>query len=215
MKVLPYGDRGLLLELSDTAAVVAYVDALRADPTVSGRLDGLVADVVPGARTVLLVARPGVPLDALRGIVPDEKHLGATSWGAFRQGLSEEVVIPVRYDGPDLAAVATLTGLTEHEVVSAHTGTPWRVAFGGFAPGFAYLVGGDPRLQVPRRDQPRTSVPAGAVGLAGAFSGIYPRSSPGGWQLIGRTDTELWDLERDPPALLGAGATVRFEATDD
>jgi KipI family sensor histidine kinase inhibitor len=84
------------------------------------------------------------------------------------------------------------------------------VAFGGFAPGFAYLVGGDPRLQVPRRDEPRTKVPAGAVGLAGEFSGVYPRQSPGGWQLIGRTDVAMWDLDRDPPALLTAGATVRF-----
>ncbi|MCX6400095.1 MAG: allophanate hydrolase subunit 1 [Propionibacteriales bacterium] len=214
MKALPYGDRGLLLELADTAAVVAYVDALRADPAVAARVDDLVADVVPGARTVLLVARPGITLDALRAIVPDEKHLEPADSGAFRQGPPEEVVIPVQYDGPDLAAVASLTGLTEDEVVAAHTSTPWRVAFGGFAPGFAYLVGGDPRLQVPRRDQPRTSVPAGAVGLAGEFSGIYPRPSPGGWQLIGRTDTVLWDLERDPPALLGAGVTVRFEATD-
>jgi KipI family sensor histidine kinase inhibitor len=115
------------------------------------------------------------------------------------------------YDGPDLAAVAALTGLSEREVVAAHTGMPWRVAFGGFAPGFAYLVGGDPRLQVPRRDEARTTVPAGSVGLAGEFSGVYPRASPGGWQLIGRTDLALWDLDRDPPALLSAGATVVFE----
>ena len=114
------------------------------------------------------------------------------------------------YDGPDLAEVARLTGLGEDEVVAAHAGTPWRVAFGGFAPGFAYLVGGDPRLQVPRRDEPRTRVPAGAVGLAGEFSGVYPRESPGGWQLIGRTDAVMWDLDRDPPALLAAGLTVRF-----
>ena len=92
------------------------------------------------------------------------------------------------YDGPDLAEVARLTGLDEDEVVAAHTGTPWRIAFGGFAPGFAYLTGGDARLRVPRRDEPRTTVPAGAVGLAGEFSGVYPRPSPGGWQLIGSTD---------------------------
>ena len=91
-------------------------------------------------------------------------------------------------------------------MVAAHTGTPWRVAFGGFAPGFAYLVGGDARLQVPRRDSPRTKVPAGAVGLAGEFSGVYPRESPGGWQLIGTTTVAMWDLDRDPPALLAAGA---------
>lgn len=213
MKVLPYGDRGLLLELADTATVVACVDALRGDAGLASRVDDLVADVVPGARTVLLVARPGVGLDALRAIVPGQEHLKSTDSGAFGQGPSREVVIPVRYDGPDLAFVATHTRLSEDEVVAAHTGAPWRVAFGGFAPGFAYLVGGDTRLQVPRRDSPRTQVPAGSVGLAGEFSGVYPRSSPGGWQLIGHTDAVLWDLDREPPALLGAGVTVRFEAT--
>ena len=106
--------------------------------------------------------------------------------------------------------VARLTGLDESEVVAAHTGTPWRIAFGGFAPGFAYLTGGDERLQVPRRDEPRTTVPAGAVGLAGEFSGVYPRPSPGGWQLIGSTEARLWDPDRDPPALLEHGGWVRF-----
>ncbi len=118
--------------------------------------------------------------------------------------------VRVRYDGPDLDEVARLTGLTVAEVVAAHTGTPWRVAFGGFAPGFAYLVGGDPRLRVPRRATPRPSVPAGSVGLAGEFSGVYPRSSPGGWQLLGTSEAPLWDERRDPPALLGPGALVRF-----
>ncbi|KRB76068.1 allophanate hydrolase [Nocardioides sp. Root190] len=207
MKVLPYGDRGLLVELADTDAVVRCVALIRSGPATSG----LVADVVPGARTVLVVARAGVPIDLLRAVVPDEKDLMCGESPGHQGPPPAEVVIPVRYDGPDLERVAGLTGLTEAEVVAAHTGTPWRVAFGGFAPGFAYLVGGDPRLQVPRREQPRTTVPAGAVGLAGEFSGIYPRSSPGGWQLVGRTDRALWDLDRDPPALLGAGVTVRFE----
>ena len=100
--------------------------------------------------------------------------------------------------------------LTPAEVVAAHTGRPWRVGFGGFAPGFAYLVDGDPRLAVPRRREPRTTVPAGSVALAGAFSGVYPRSSPGGWQLIGRTDALLWDADRPEPALLVPGGWVRF-----
>ena len=112
---------------------------------------------------------------------------------------SHEVEVAVVYDGPDLEEVARLTGLTPDEVVAAHTGTPWRVAFGGFAPGFAYLVGGDPRLAVPRRDTSRPRVPAGSVGLAGEYSGVYPRSSPGGWQLLGTTDAVLWDVDRDPP----------------
>ena len=97
-------------------------------------------------------------------------------------------------------------------VVAAHTGTPWRVGFSGFAPGFAYLVGGDERLAVPRRTDPRTKVPVGSVGLAGEFSGIYPRESPGGWQLIGRTSATLWDIDRDDPALLMPGMWVQFRA---
>ncbi len=121
----------------------------------------------------------------------------------------------VVYDGPDLEEVARLTRMTPAEVVAAHTGTAWRVAFGGFAPGFAYLVGGDPRLDVPRRDSSRPKVPAGAVGLAGGYSGVYPRSSPGGWQLLGTTDAVLWDVDRDPPALLAPGSTVRFVAVGD
>ena len=122
------------------------------------------------------------------------------------------MVLAVRYDGPDLAAVAELTGLTTTEVVAAHLASPWTVAFIGFAPGFGYLTGGDPRLHVPRRDHPRTRVPAGAVGLAGEFSGVYPRSSPGGWQLIGSTDAPMWDVRRHPAALLRPGTPVRFEA---
>ncbi len=97
-------------------------------------------------------------------------------------------------------------------MVAAHTGTAWTAAFSGFAPGFAYLTGGDPRLSVPRRAEPRTRVPAGAVALAGGFSGVYPRASPGGWQLLGRTDLAVWDLARDPPALLRPGVRVRFTA---
>jgi KipI family sensor histidine kinase inhibitor len=109
--------------------------------------------------------------------------------------------------------VARLTGLSVDEVIAAHFGTDWKVAFGGFAPGFAYLTRGDPRLEVPRRREPRTSVPAGSVALAGEFSAIYPRSSPGGWQLIGRTDAVVFDAGREPPALLQPGAVVRFVET--
>jgi KipI family sensor histidine kinase inhibitor len=125
---------------------------------------------------------------------------------------SEERVVEleVRYDGPDLADAARLTGRTEADVVGFHSGTSWRVAFGGFAPGFAYLVPDGPPLDVPRRTTPRTAVPAGSVGLAGGFSGVYPRESPGGWQLIGSTDAELWDETADPPALLRPGTVVRF-----
>lgn len=120
--------------------------------------------------------------------------------------------IDVVYEGPDLGRVAGMTGLSTEAVIAAHTGTPWRVEYCGFAPGFAYLTGGDSRLVVPRLDTPRPEVPCGAVGLAGEYSGIYPRRSPGGWNLIGRTGAVLWDLDRDPPALLRPGMTVRFRA---
>lgn len=203
LRVLPYGDRALLVEVDDVAEVVVVADGVR-----SGPLSDLVEDVVPGARTVLVRARPGVGVQQLRQQLMSVVEVR----GALATSLetSNNVKIPVTYDGPDLAEVARLTGLGEDEVVMAHTGTPWRVAFGGFAPGFAYLVGGDPRLKVPRRDEPRTKVAAGAVGLAGEFSGIYPRESPGGWRLIGRTDVAMWDIHRDPPALLAAGTTVQF-----
>jgi len=210
MTVLPYGDRALLVELGSAEEVVRYVDAL------AGVDARLVEDVVPGARTVLVVGRQGVPVVEVRGALATsleairQSEVSRLGRGRSRTSTTHLIEVPVAYDGPDLAEVARLTGLDEAGVVAAHTGAVWRVAFGGFAPGFAYLVGGDPRLHVPRRDQPRTSVPAGSVGLAAEFSGIYPRSSPGGWQLIGRTDLVLWDLDRDPAALLAPGATVRF-----
>jgi KipI family sensor histidine kinase inhibitor len=158
-------------------------------------------DAVLGARTVLLRGEPS----ELRALVDRSEPRDITATEDV-----DEIEIPVTYDGADLAVVASHTGLSEDEIVAAHTGTPWTVAFGGFAPGFAYLVGGDERLVVPRRDSPRTSVPAGSVGLAGEFSGVYPRSSPGGWQLIGRTDAVMFDVDGDPPALLTPGARVRF-----
>ena len=114
------------------------------------------------------------------------------------------VTIAVLYDGDDLAEVAELLGLSESQVIDRHTAATYRVAFGGFAPGFAYLTGGDPIFDVPRRSSPRTRIAAGSVALAGRFSAVYPRESPGGWQLIGRTDQAMWNLDRDPPAALPA-----------
>jgi KipI family sensor histidine kinase inhibitor len=214
-RVLPSGERAVLVEVDTLAEVLALHRLL----WVHARLPGLV-DAVTGARTLLLVAESRAALagirarahEALREVVgqpgQDDASEGALELSA---GSSADVLeILVRYDGPDLAAVAELTGLSADELVAAHTGRPWLVGFAGFAPGFAYLVGGDRRLQVPRRATPRTRVPAGAVGLAGEFSGVYPRASPGGWQLIGHTDQLLWDLDRDPPALLRPGLRVQF-----
>ncbi|WP_456697958.1 5-oxoprolinase subunit B family protein [Aeromicrobium sp. P5_D10] len=189
MNVRPYGDRALLIDCEDLTQAQAWFAAL----------DGQ-AEVVLGARTVLV-----------RGALPEIRALIAGTRPrppAGDPGITIE--IPVNYDGPDLDEVARLTGLSVEEIVVAHTGTVWTVAFGGFAPGFSYLVGGDRRLAVPRRSTPRTAVPSGAVGLAGGFSGIYPRESPGGWQLIGHTTVQLWNSRREPPALLTAGSHVRF-----
>jgi KipI family sensor histidine kinase inhibitor len=200
MRILPAGDAAVLVELADLAEAGRLYASLRSDP-LPGTLD-----VVPATRTVL------VTLDrAVTG--PDQvaAALAARSLADAPDPAGGGLVeLPTRYDGPDLAEVAALTGLTEAEVVRRHTGREWTVAFCGFAPGFAYLTGGDPALRVPRRDTPRTAVPAGSVGLADEFSGAYPRRMPGGWQLIGRTDAALWDLDRDPPALLPPGTRVRF-----
>jgi KipI family sensor histidine kinase inhibitor len=198
MKVLPFGDAALLVELDGLDEVLGLVAVVGASS-----FDGVV-DIVPAARTLLVVTEPGTALEPL------VKQLTSLSFTSSGSSDGATVEISVVYDGPDLADVARLTGLSEDEVVEAHTGTPWRIAFGGFAPGFAYLTGGDPRLEVARRDEPRTTVAAGSVGLAGEYSGVYPRPSPGGWQLIGRTDAVLWDADRSPPALLAPGGTVRF-----
>ncbi len=125
----------------------------------------------------------------------------------------ERIEIPVHYDGEDLDDVARLLDLTTDEVIRRHGEHDYRVAFCGFAPGFAYLADGA-GFDVPRRPTPRTSIPAGAVALADTFSGIYPTASPGGWQLIGTTPLDMWDIKRTPPALLQPGMWVRFIATD-
>jgi KipI family sensor histidine kinase inhibitor len=167
MRVLPCGDGAVLVELDGLPEVWAFAAAAG-----GAALPGVV-DVVPAARTVLVVAAPGTDLDRLRGALLD---LPVDAAAVPEQ---EPVEIPVVYDGPDLDEVGRLTGLGADGVVSAHTATPWRVGFGGFAPGFAYLTGGDERLRVARRDEPRTAVPAGSVGLAGEFSGSTRARRPG------------------------------------
>lgn len=204
------GERALLLELDGLAQVhtlARAVETLRAEDHRAWRE---VVDVIPAAQTLLVVLKDSRGVPALRAELTRLVAEGAADPTAHRAVDDRVVEIPVVYDGPDLADVAALTSLGVREVVAAHTATPWTVAFGGFAPGFAYLVDGDARLEVRRRESPRTIVPAGAVGLAGRFSGVYPRPSPGGWQLIGHTDLPLWDVERTPPALLQPGWKVRF-----
>lgn len=200
MRLRPCGDVGVLAELDGVAEVLALHAALKASPPAG------VVDLVPAARTLLVRIDPTQTTiealsQALRQVEPAPRHIGP----------SGIVVLPTVYHGDDLEEVGVITGLGAEGVIRAHTHQLWTVAFSGFAPGFGYLVGEDERLHVPRRTDSRPCVPAGSVGLAGEFSGVYPRESPGGWQLIGRTTTQMWDLARDPPALLTPGTKVQFQ----
>jgi KipI family sensor histidine kinase inhibitor len=200
MRILPAGPHALLLECADAGEVAAWHAALgRAGAAPAG------AELVPGARTILIdgLAAPDALAGALTGWSPTEVAADPRS--------DRLVTIPCRYDGPDLADVAELWDTTVDGVVARHAGTEFRVAFCGFSPGFAYLTGLPDHLAVPRRESPRPRVPAGSVGLAGEYSAVYPSESPGGWQLIGRTTTVLFDPTTDPPALLTPGTRVRFE----
>jgi len=197
VRILPSGTRALLLEFDSLEEVLAQYAALQ-------DADLPVLDLVPAGRTILAVGDRDTDLKALaaqlRGIGPGE-HTGAA--GA-------PVRIPVQYDGEDLSDAAHLLGCSPEELVRRHLEEEWTVAFCGFAPGFGYLAGAKFDWDTPRRSSPRTKVPAGALALAGEFTGVYPRESPGGWQLIGHALVDVFDLDRDPAALLVPGAAVRF-----
>ncbi|WP_262346187.1 urea amidolyase family protein [Microbacterium testaceum] len=196
----PMGERAVLAEVADLAAVTRLHAALAADP-----LPG-VDDLVPAARTVLVSFDPrrtsaavvGAWVRAAETAVPDAAPPGP------------RVEVPVRYDGVDLVDTAELLGIRPDDLVARHRAAEWTVAFTGFAPGFAYLVSPDWPFDVPRLARPRTRVPAGAVGLAGSFTGAYPRDTPGGWRLIASTDAVLFDPDAAEPVLLPPRARVRF-----
>jgi len=199
MRVLPVGAHALLVEVSsgdEAQALHAELLQRRAEGSLPA------GEIVPAARTVLL--------DGVSDPVRLTAELTALALPPVPEQARETVEIPVRYDGPDLADVAAHWGVSAREVARVHAGTEFRVAFCGFAPGFGYLTGLPARCDVPRRPTPRTAVPAGSVALAGPYTGVYPRSSPGGWQLIGTTDLVLWDPARAPAALLSPGTRVRF-----
>ena len=197
LKVLPYGDAALLVEPDDPASVIALSAVLRSEPNV--------LEVVPAARTLLIRTMPSA-IRALRERLPAL----ASGLDLAAEKAAPEVELAVHYDGPDLTATAAGLGIDTAELVRRHVAGAYTVAFCGFVPGFAYLNGLDATLHVPRLAEPRTRVPAGAVGIAGEFTGVYPRESPGGWRLLGRTAAVLWDLARNPPALLVPGTRVRF-----
>ncbi|MFI0423510.1 allophanate hydrolase subunit 1 [Spongiactinospora sp. 9N601] len=199
--IRPAGDRAVLIELDDLDSVRRLHEELS-----RAHITG-VADIVPGARTLLVIAdRPHGT--ALAAAVRLARGPAAPSGGTAPPAT---VRLPIRYDGADLADVARRCGITVAEVIERHSRPRYTAAFLGLSPGFAYLVGLDPVLRLPRRDTPRTSVPAGAVAMASEFTGVYPRPSPGGWHLLGTVEERLWDLDRDPPALITAGVAVRFE----
>lgn len=238
VRVVPYGVDALLADLPDLAAVRVLDDALRGDPppgavdVVPAARTVLVRFATPGdaraaahvlteaAGAAVAAARAGRPGAATDGAATDRAATdgaatdrAATDHAATDHaatGRTAAVVLPVRYDGADLAEVARVTGLTEDEVVRRHAEGEYTVAFGGFMPGFAYLTGLDPALHVPRRATPRERVPAGAVAIAGEFAAVYPAATPGGWMLLGTCDVPLFDVDRDPPALLRPGTRVRF-----
>lgn len=199
MRVLPSGTTALLVELDDLDQVLGLYAALADD------LPNGVVDVVPAARTLLVVTDPALTslssaAEAVRGTTPRRDPRGS----------GDLVEVPVVYDGEDLGEAARLLGCDDAELVRRHTADEWTVAFCGFSPGFGYLTSKAWRSEVPRRSSPRKTVPPGSVALAGEFSGIYPRESPGGWQLIGRTELAVFDLSREPATLLRPGVRVRF-----
>ena len=199
MRVRAVGEQALLLEYDDVAEVrAAHAEAVRRRD--AGRL--VCTDLVPAARTLLL--------DGLEDLEQVRGSLGQWSLDPVADDDGPLVLLPVTWDGPDLGPVADLAGLTVDDVVGRLRSCELVVAFCGFAPGFAYLTGAPAELHVARLEEPRSRVPAGSVGLAGPFTGVYPRASPGGWRLVGRTSERLWDLDREPAALLVPGTRVRF-----
>ncbi|MDO5745350.1 MAG: urea amidolyase family protein [Micrococcaceae bacterium] len=195
------GTRSVLVELDDLDSVLALGALLEASP-LPGQLDVLAA-----ACTILIKTDSWASARKIAAAVP------ALELGSAPPNTGTLVKVPVHYDGEDLAEVSRLTGMSTESIINTHVSQVWRAAFGGFAPGFAYLRGENKMLEVPRRGTPRTSVPSGAVALAGDYSAVYPRASPGGWQLIGHTDAVLWDLDRENPALIRPQDRVQFTAS--
>ena len=211
MRFLGVNNSAFLIELADLEETLALFDLLQQEIR-RGQKDQqdqenfqAIVEIIPAARTLLVI------FDAS---LTDENTLETQIAGLKlekgQQKSGKLVEIPVVYDGEDLDDVAALLKIDREELIRRHTESHYQVAFCGFAPGFAYLTGGDPLFNVPRRASPRKSIPAGSVALAGKFGGVYPQPSPGGWQLIGRTDVKMFDLDRDPPSLLKPGDRVHF-----
>lgn len=178
------------------------------------RLHAGVREVVPGMNNLTVELDPAAPdADTLLETLRAGWHESDAASMSSRR-----IDIPVHYGGAagcDLDEVARHTGLSVAQVVRLHSSGEYTVYFLGFQPGFAYLGGMDPRLAMPRRKQPRVAVPAGSVGIGGQQTGVYPQTSPGGWQLIGHTSLSLFDPALEPPSLLLPGDAVRFVNVGD
>ncbi|WP_342357122.1 5-oxoprolinase/urea amidolyase family protein [Paraburkholderia sacchari] len=199
MRLLPAGSASILVELESLEATLALLDRLLASE-VRG-----VEEVIPGARTLLVRFDP-YTIDRAQLT----EKLCQLDVSIHRERSGSTFDIPVTYDGEDLGEVAELLGWSVDQLIRRHSEATYSVAFTGFAPGFAYMTSDDPGFNVPRRKTPRVRIPAGSVAIAGKFSGIYPSDSPGGWQLLGTTQTRMWDTARARAALLAPGDRVRF-----
>ncbi|MBS9438013.1 5-oxoprolinase/urea amidolyase family protein [Photorhabdus noenieputensis] len=199
MRFLPVNLDAIIVELHDLNETLALFESLNVRP-IAG-----VEEIIPAARTLLIRFRPNVI-----STIKLTREINSRNLNTLGKTTGKLVEIPVYYTGEDLEEVAEILGITTQEVIKRHTESEYTVAFTGFAPGFAYLVAESDRLHVPRRTTPRASIPAGSVGLAGEFSGIYPQASPGGWQIIGITPERMWDLSRSPSSLLQPGFRVHF-----
>jgi KipI family sensor histidine kinase inhibitor len=210
MRFLPAGSAALLAEFPGLDDVTTFhEELLRHKPPGA-------EEFIPASRTILITFNPAETSHEklARALVETAGDVAASASAPVAPARpvpdGETAVIPVTYDGPDLDEVARDTGLTPAEVVRRHTAPRYTVAFCGFAPGFAYLTGLDPVLILPRHPVPRIQVPAGSVAVSGQYTSVYPRISPGGWRLLGRTTAIMWDLAREQPALLTPGTKVRF-----
>lgn len=221
MKARPCGDAAVLIDFDEAEAEGAKMTVQDAVLSIHQRLKqaqeaGLkgIVDMVPAARTLLIMLDPKV--QPPRTFVAKMESLSVErSATADDKDEADVVVVPTVYDGPDLESVAAMWETTVEDVVARHSGMLWRAALGGFAPGFTYLLPTGEFPTVARLDSPRPRIPSGSVGMAGAFSGVYPQQSPGGWQLLGHTDLQMWDTSRTPPALIQPGQLVRFEVRND
>jgi KipI family sensor histidine kinase inhibitor len=197
----PVGAHAVMLDLPDQQAVHRLANWL-----LRGPFDDVIEDVVPGARTVLVIAR-GEPR-SIAGLLQSYSESDGDDSSPTRT-----VSIPVTYDGPDVDEVCSVLGIGREDLAAAHTGSEHVVAFFGFTPGFAYFDGTPSCLNVPRRPSPRVNIPAGSVAIANGYTVIYPGRTPGGWNVIGHTTyPPLWDSTVDPPNLLSVGDRIRFQA---